>query len=309
MADGWLSTLLGYHRLKDALGNLFPQRSTLKFIGATVTDDEEEKQTIVEVAPGGVSDHGALAGLGDDDHAQYLLANGSRALTGNQSAGGHKITGLAAASANGDAVRYEQLPSIGSPVALTVGGANVNGVLATVPRADHKHALPAFGTAAGTFCEGNDARLGGGFAAALYSGFHDDDINWSSTTWADVHGPLDTITDVDQVGITRSGSDWTIDDAGDYVFHARVCNFKSGVVAAIALRLLLNGTQVAQVATSRNNAAQLGDLILHRYVRNVAASDVLTLEYQVTLAFGIFGQIALSDQDGRAADIEIYRVR
>lgn len=30
---------------------------------------------------GGVTDHGALTGLGDDDHTQYLLANGTRAIT------------------------------------------------------------------------------------------------------------------------------------------------------------------------------------------------------------------------------------
>jgi len=34
------------------------------------------------MASAGVSDHGALTGLGDDDHAQYLLINGSRAMTG-----------------------------------------------------------------------------------------------------------------------------------------------------------------------------------------------------------------------------------
>ncbi len=32
---------------------------------------------------GGVTDHGALTGLADDDHPQYVLANGSRAMTGN----------------------------------------------------------------------------------------------------------------------------------------------------------------------------------------------------------------------------------
>lgn len=31
-----------------------------------------------EAAAGGVTDHGALTGLGDDDHAQYALADGSR---------------------------------------------------------------------------------------------------------------------------------------------------------------------------------------------------------------------------------------
>jgi len=34
-------------------------------------------------AEGGVTDHGELTGLGDDDHTQYLLANGSRAMSGN----------------------------------------------------------------------------------------------------------------------------------------------------------------------------------------------------------------------------------
>lgn len=37
-------------------------------------------------------DHGALTGLGDDDHSQYLLAAGSRALTGHWNAGAFNIT-------------------------------------------------------------------------------------------------------------------------------------------------------------------------------------------------------------------------
>jgi len=53
-------------------------------------------------------DHGLLNGLADDDHPQYLLATGTRALAGNLGAGGFKITGLGAATAAGDAVRFEQ---------------------------------------------------------------------------------------------------------------------------------------------------------------------------------------------------------
>ena len=52
--------------------------------------------------------HGALTGLGEDSHPQYLLADGTRALTGSLSASGNKITGLAAGDADGDAVRFEQ---------------------------------------------------------------------------------------------------------------------------------------------------------------------------------------------------------
>lgn len=55
-----------------------------------------------------IPDHGALSGLGDDDHQQYLLANGSRALTGNLLGGSRQIKNLAAGTANGDAVIFQQ---------------------------------------------------------------------------------------------------------------------------------------------------------------------------------------------------------
>ena len=42
--------------------------------------------------PAGITDHGALGGLGDDDHTQYLLADGSRSLTGDWDAGSFGIT-------------------------------------------------------------------------------------------------------------------------------------------------------------------------------------------------------------------------
>lgn len=39
-------------------------------------------------------DHGALTGLSDDDHTQYILANGTRAFSGNQSMGGNDLTNV-----------------------------------------------------------------------------------------------------------------------------------------------------------------------------------------------------------------------
>ncbi|MCK5225146.1 MAG: hypothetical protein KAQ89_00355 [Planctomycetes bacterium] len=41
----------------------------------------------------GASDHGALTGLADDDHTQYLLVAGTRAMTGNLQMGDNDITG------------------------------------------------------------------------------------------------------------------------------------------------------------------------------------------------------------------------
>lgn len=40
----------------------------------------------------GVTDHGALTGLADDDHTQYLLISGSRAMTGDLNMGSNAIT-------------------------------------------------------------------------------------------------------------------------------------------------------------------------------------------------------------------------
>lgn len=54
-------------------------------------------------------DHGALTGLGDDDHTQYILASGTRAFTGAQSMGGFKLTNLANPTVGTDAVNLQTL--------------------------------------------------------------------------------------------------------------------------------------------------------------------------------------------------------
>lgn len=54
-------------------------------------------------------DHGTLLGLGDDDHTQYILVNGTRAFTGAQSLGGFKITNLANPTAGTDAVNLQTM--------------------------------------------------------------------------------------------------------------------------------------------------------------------------------------------------------
>lgn len=43
------------------------------------------------VSGGGTSDHGALTGLGDDDHAQYLLVDGTRAMAGSLNLGANNL--------------------------------------------------------------------------------------------------------------------------------------------------------------------------------------------------------------------------
>jgi hypothetical protein len=62
--------------------------------------------------PPPITDHGQLTGLGDDDHPQYLLVDGSRPLTGDLQAGAHRLTGLADAVNNQDAVTLGQLGDV-----------------------------------------------------------------------------------------------------------------------------------------------------------------------------------------------------
>ncbi len=47
---------------------------------------------VIEFAP--PTDHGDLAGLGDDDHTQYLLVDGSRAMSGDIDMGGNSVTNV-----------------------------------------------------------------------------------------------------------------------------------------------------------------------------------------------------------------------
>jgi hypothetical protein len=53
-------------------------------------------------ASGGVTDHGALTGLADDDHPQYLLASGARALSGPWDVGNQAIDDVKSISYEGE---------------------------------------------------------------------------------------------------------------------------------------------------------------------------------------------------------------
>lgn len=51
----------------------------------------------------GSIDHGALSGLADDDHTQYILVDGTRAFSADQSMGGNRLTSVANPTAAQDA--------------------------------------------------------------------------------------------------------------------------------------------------------------------------------------------------------------
>jgi len=77
----------------------------------------------VVATSGSVTDHGSLTGLADDDHLQYLLINGARAMTGSLNMNGNVITNLPSLSLS------NTIPSTGtgSGTLIVGGGAGFNG--------------------------------------------------------------------------------------------------------------------------------------------------------------------------------------
>lgn len=74
-----------------------------------------------------VTEHQYLIGLENDDHKQYLLVNpANRALIADLDAAGQKVKGLAAATANGEAVRFEQAVKRGDAAAGDLSGTYPN---------------------------------------------------------------------------------------------------------------------------------------------------------------------------------------
>jgi len=92
----------------EAVAGAWDFTTELTASGAAVMIDDSDPKAIsntwdfqsltvsgVSVDTGGTSaDHGALTGLGDDDHTQYTLADGSRAFTGAQAMGDQNLTGI-----------------------------------------------------------------------------------------------------------------------------------------------------------------------------------------------------------------------
>lgn len=73
-----------------------------------------------------LSDHSGFAGLGDDDHPFYFLADGSRPMGGTLDMNTQRIVGLAAATTNGQAVTYEQTIKIGDTAGGDLSGSYPN---------------------------------------------------------------------------------------------------------------------------------------------------------------------------------------
>ncbi|MBL0937591.1 MAG: tail fiber domain-containing protein [Gemmatimonadaceae bacterium] len=119
----------------------------------------EAKTVAAGGGAGGVSDHGALTGLGDDDHTQYLLSNGVR-----------QSTGFAVVNPNG--VNAAPLNAGSGPALLWAGG---YGALRTGFDGVGGWTAAKIGGASASFGDNNEASGWASFAATAYataSGLH-----------------------------------------------------------------------------------------------------------------------------------------
>ena len=95
-------------------------------------DNDTAKFVLRAMSGGGVTDHGALTGLADDDHSQYLLATGARTGASSQAQTftngiiGPTITG---GSANDQAMTIKITSGSGAGSYLDIVGGNNGGLL------------------------------------------------------------------------------------------------------------------------------------------------------------------------------------
>jgi hypothetical protein len=105
-----------YNESLDILDDAVLVSNTTGAGTVTVSDDGLGNVTIS--GSSSTPDHGALTGLSDDDHTQYIRVDGTRAFTGNQSLGGKNLTNANLISAVPDA----QVTITGSAVKLVSSG-------------------------------------------------------------------------------------------------------------------------------------------------------------------------------------------
>jgi hypothetical protein len=99
----------------------------------------------------GASAHGDLLGLTNDDHQQYLLANGTRAMLGHLDMGGYNVTNVALVDGIDVSVHAARhLPNGADPLPTaapktSIGSSSINseGIENKLARSDHSHALDA----------------------------------------------------------------------------------------------------------------------------------------------------------------------
>ena len=183
---------------------------------ATEASRQDHKHDVATAAPGATgvataASEGTSASLARSDHAHQ--ANTAPA----------DVTKAAAAiGTSGEPARADHKHDVSTAAAgaITPGDSAGEGVATSVARSDHQHSIAAFGTTSGTFCEGNDSRLGN-----FGSEFDDAASDTESTTTATTPQEKVSLT----TGVLASGGryrvgwsyEWRL-QSGSQKYNARV---------------------------------------------------------------------------------------
>ena len=121
-----------------------------KNIGIVQVVDRRPTDTTGGGGGGGavITRHGDLSGLLDDDHPQYLLVNGTRAMSGDLNMGSNDIINVGfidGVDITAHALRHNpggaDALAVGTPVAVLAGASPSQGVAASYAISDHQHGI------------------------------------------------------------------------------------------------------------------------------------------------------------------------
>ena len=113
--------------------------------------DERPRLGFTAASTSLVSDHGNLTGLLDDDHPQYLLVNGTRAMLGNLNMGGYSVTNVNlvdGVDVNNHGMQHDpngtDPVSTAAAISLSPSSVNTVGLANSLARSDHTHLVTGF---------------------------------------------------------------------------------------------------------------------------------------------------------------------
>jgi len=184
------------------------------------------------------ANHGNLLGLLGDDHPQYLLANGGRAMSGNLDMSGNNVTNVGlvdGVDVSAHTARHSPNGSdplsIGSPVQANADGNNNVGTANSYSRSDHKHDI----SIAAPVTANADGNNNAGSASSVSRSDHKHNVSVAAPT---------TISDsTNQEGVasslTRSDHVHAHGNRGGGALHALVTTTVNGFMSAVD-KVILN---------------------------------------------------------------------